>query len=300
MEMKPSTITIMILVIVLVCGIFIDLMEPNYGFFGKVDAGNVGIVTHFGKIKEETLTSGFHVTHFFEKINQVNVRQQTQQVELMAFSSDIQQTTMLVTVNYSITPETASTLFRTVGMNYVETLILPRIQENTKVVVSNFTAESLIANRETLSGEILQLMRNDLSEYGITIAQISIENIDFTDAFESAVEAKQVATQTKLASKTEQERITMEAEAAADRKRVEAQAQADVQKINADAEAYAIAAKAEAEAEANKKLAESITQGLIDYTQAQNWDGKLPSMYSSGGDSAVMVPIIGGDEKDEN
>lgn len=280
--MKASTSVSLFLVLVIICGVVIDLLEPAYGFFGKVDAGNVGIVTTFGQIQDETLDSGFHMKGFFSRINQVNVRTQRKQIELVAFSSDIQQTTLLVTVNFNITPNIASRLFRTVGMNYVDTLLVPRVNEDAKVVVSNYTAEALIENRETLSGEILKLLQKDLSEYGITISGVSIENMDFTDAFESAVEAKQVATQQKLTAQTEQDKLTMEQQADAKRRQ-----------IAADAEAYSIKTKAEAEAEANRLVSETLTDELIRYHEAQTWDGKLPSTYIGGGDSIPVINVEG-------
>lgn len=268
----------LILAAIFVFAVVIDVLEPTYGFFGKVDAGNVGIVTTFGSIQDETLQSGFHFKGFFSRINQVNVRTQRKQIELVAFSSDIQQTTLLVTVNFNITPDIASRLFKTVGMAYVDTLLVPRVNEDAKVVVSNYTAEALIANRETLSGEILALLKEDVSDYGITISGVSVENMDFTDAFEQAVEAKQVATQQKLAAQTEQDKITMEQKAEAERKQ-----------IAADAEAYAIKTRAEAEADANRMVSETLTDELIRYHQAQSWDGKLPNTYIGQGEA---IPVI--------
>lgn len=265
-------------------GILLDILEPTYGFFGKVDAGNVGIVTTFGQIQDETMESGFHVKGFFSRINQMNVRTQRKQIELVAFSSDIQQTTLLVTVNFNITPNIAARLFRMVGMNYVDTIIVPRVNEDAKVVVSNYTAEALIENRETLSSEILDLLKKDLVDYGITISGVSIENMDFTDAFESAVEAKQVATQQKLTAQTEQDKLTMEQQAEAKRKQ-----------IAADADAYSIRTKAEAEADANKKISETLTEELIRYHEALSWDGKLPTTFIGESD-AIPVLNIGGEE----
>ena len=79
----------------------------------------------------------------------------------------------------------------------------------------------------------------------------------------------------------------MEAQQAAERQKIAAQAEAEVAKTKADAEAYAVRAKAEAEAEANKKINESLTRDLIDYTQVQTWDGKLPTFV--GGDSSIPI-----------
>ena len=50
---------------------------------------------------------------------------------------------------------------------------------------------------------------------------------------------------------------------------------------NAEAEAQKTAIKAEAQAEANKKIAESLSDTLIEYQKIQKWDGKLPMVTGS-------------------
>lgn len=280
---------LVVLVVIVAVGLVVDLISPTYGFFAKVDSGYVGIVTHFGKIQDRVLPAGFHLTGYFEQVHPINVRTQIKNAQVIAFSSDIQQVELLVSINYNVTPEAANTLYKTISGDYYSTLIAPRINENVKVVVSNYTAESLIASRELLSAEVLKLMQGNLEPYGITATAISIENIDFTDAFENAVEAKQVATQEAQKAKTQQEQQTMEAQQAANRKMIAAEAEANVMRTEADAKAYEIRVRAEAEAEANQKIAASVTEVLIDYVQAQNWDGKLPGTYV--GSDGVM-PII--------
>lgn len=292
--MKRSSGSIFPVLATVIAGIFIlllivDIVNPAYGFFAKVDSGYVGIITHFGEIKDNVLPAGFHVTGYFDKIYPISIRTQIKSGEVVAFSSDIQQVTLTVSINYNVTLEAANTLYRTISGDYFSTLISPRVNENVKVVVSNYTAESLISNREVLSTEVLKLMRNDLEPYGITATAISIENIDFTDAFENAVEAKQVATQEAQKARTQQEQQTMEAQQEAQRKKIAAEAAADVTRTEADAKAYETRVQAEAEAEANQKVAASITDSLISYVQAQNWDGKLPGTYV-GSDGAI--PII--------
>ena len=281
---------ITILAIIFVILLVVDLLNPTYGFFAKVNAGYVGVSDHFGYVKDEPLKPGFHITGYFEAIHPMSVRTEKTTYTVEAFSSDIQQVTMLISVNSNVSEETAGILYKRVGMNYKETLIEPKIQENSKVVASRYTAESLISNRGILSKEILDKMQEDIEPYGIKVTDISIENLDFTDAFEQAVEAKQVATQEKQRAATQQEQQTMEAEQAAAREKIKAEAEANVKKIQADAEAYAITAKADANAEANKKISESLTQELIDYTKAQIWDGKLPQTFVGG--DVESIPVI--------
>ena len=82
----------------------------------------------------------------------------------------------------------------------------------------------------------------------------------------------------------------MEAQQAASRKKIAAEAEANVQKINADAAAYAIRAEAEAKAEANKQIAESLTDGLIKYTEISQWNGQLPTYMA--GEGSQTVPVL--------
>lgn len=279
----------LVLVVAIFCFGFIDYIEPNgYGLFSKVGNGKVAVVTEFGKAKNETLEPGFHVKGFFEVLNPMSVQTQSMQVSLAAFSSDIQQVNALVTLNYNVDKTNAVTLFRDVGKNYVTSLMNPRVQENTKIVFSHYTAENLVQKRDTLSAEILALMQEDLSPYGINVSAVAIEDIDFTDAFTNAVEAKQVATQEKLTAQTQQERLTMEATAEAGRAKIEAEAAAERQRIAAEAEAYSVTVKAEAEAEANAKVAASLTQELIDYTKAQLWNGEMPAVM---GDATPILDM---------
>lgn len=277
---------IIALVAIAILGTIIDVFNPAYGWFATVQAGHVGVVERFGKVRESTLQPGFHLTSYFEHVRPVDIRTQRHNYVTEAFSSDIQQVGLTIAVNENISPEAAYKLYTTVGMNYLENLLEPRLMENAKVVISKYTAESLIANREKLSSEVLVKMQGDMAQYGIIVTAISIENIDFTDQYEAAIEAKQVATQEKQKAQTEQERMTMEETQQADRKRIAAQAAADVQKINAEAEAYAVKIQAEAQAEANKKISESLTNELINYNQVNRWDGKLPTVTSG------AVPIL--------
>lgn len=278
--------------VVILCVLFIvDIASPQYGFFAKVPAGYVGIREHFGNVPDVPLQPGFHITHYFEHVHPVDVRTQRHVYQTEAFSSDIQQVILTITVNSNISSESAGTLYKTVGMNYLSTLVEPRLLENVKVIVSHYTAESLIAQREVLSRQVLERMQSDLNDYGIVISNISIENVDFTDIFEQSVEAKQVATQEKQRAKTLEEQKTMEAEQAATRKKIEAEAEAEVSKTKADAAAYSVRAKAEAEAEANEKINKSLTKELIDYKKINHWDGKLPQIVGSD-----TIPIINMDE----
>lgn len=271
-------------VAVVVVGIILLILS----FFTRIPTGYTGIVTTFGKVHDETLDAGIHGKAPWDTVITMDNREQRATFTLQAFSKDIQQVDLQGSINYNINKTTAMTLYKEVGTDYLKVLISPRVQEDVKIVIAKYTAERLIENRQAASDEIFELLKEELASKGINIISLAIENIDFTDTFESAVEAKQVATQEKQRAQTQQEQQTMEAQQAAERKKIQAQAEADVQKINADAAAYAIRVEAEAKAEANKQLAQSVTEELIQYNEILQWNGVLPSVYGSNG----VLPIL--------
>jgi regulator of protease activity HflC (stomatin/prohibitin superfamily) len=254
-------------------------------------------VTTFGKVEDMTLEAGFHFKTPFQKIISMDNREQKDTFTTEAFSSDIQQVNIIGSINYAINKSTAMNLFKEVGTDYFNKLVYPRMLEITKGVFSKYTAENLVANRQRLSEAIREGLHAELDQYGINVISVSIENLDFTDAFTDAVEAKQVAAQKKLQAEIEQGQMTMETQQQAERKRINAEAEASVAKINADADAYALQVRSEAEAEANKKIAESLTENLIRFNEVKAWDGKLPAYMAGEGSSTVPILNLGGTEE---
>ena len=262
-----------------------------------VPTGYTGILTTFGRVEDNTVASGLNFVAPWQKVVKMDNRAQKVEIQTQAFSSDIQQVDIILSVNYCINQQTARELYKTVGRDYYENIMFPRVQENIKAVFSQYTAEALIANRETLSGATADLIRNDMTPYGITIISIAIEDIDFTDAFTNAVEAKQVAAQNKLTAETQQAQKTMEQEAEAERAIIAANAQAEqdiiaakadleVVKIQADAALYA----GEREANMNERIAAALTPELIRYYWIKQWNGELPATIL-GADSNYMIDL---------
>lgn len=262
-----------------------------------VPTGYTGIVTTFGKVHDNTLDAGINFHAPWDNVITMDNREQRGTFQLQAFSKDIQQVDIQGSINYSIDKATAMNLYKDVGTDYVTILVGPRIQEDVKVIIAQYTAENLIANRQEAANKIEALVREELEPKGIHVVSLAMENIDFTDAFESAVEAKQVATQEKQRAQTQQEQQTMEAEQAAKRKKIEAEAAAEVARVQADAEAYSVQVKADAEAEANKKISQSLTSDLVDYRQIQQWNGELPQFV--GGTGSIPILNMGTEQTGE-
>lgn len=285
------------------------------GCIASVTTGNTGVVTTFGKVENYTLEAGFHLKAPWHTVTEMDNRVQKTTIELSCFSSDIQEVSMKYTLNYQIDKANAQEIYRTIGVNYYSTIIEPTIAEAVKVASAQYTAEQLVQTRSNLAGDIEALLEVSLSNYNIKVSSTAIEDMDFTDAFTTAVENKQVAEQRKKQAEIEQAQALAQAEN--DRKIAEtnAKANAEVAKIQAEAdmEVAKIAADS-AEYQGKKEAAIALqrlasingwtvvndtesglnklykpdgsevteeelrvgAERLIEYYYTQQWDGKLP------------------------
>ena len=262
----------------LVLSILLAIVLVVLSCISSVPTGHTGVVTTFGRVENYTLDSGLHFVLPWQNVVKMDNRVQKETVELSCFSSDIQEVSMVYTINFQIKKSDAMTIYSTIGTDYYNTVIAPAIAESVKIVTARYNAEEIIGRRSELAAAIEEDISAKLLHYNIELVSTSIEDMDFTEAFTNAVEEKQVAEQNKLRAETE-----------AEQKVIEAKAEAEIKKTEADAAAYEIITRAEAEAEANRLISDSLTNELIDYTYAEKWDGKLPT-FVSGEDG--MIPVF--------
>ena len=158
-----------------------------------VPTGHTGIVTVFGRVKDQTYEAGVHLCAPWESVVNMDNRNQKASIDLACFSSDIQEVSVTYTLNYQISKTNAQTIYKEIGVSYYDTVIQPRVQEAVKSEMAKYTAEELLSNRAQLSQDIRRVLTDKLSNYNIVVVDASMENLDFSDAFTDAVEAKQVS-----------------------------------------------------------------------------------------------------------
>ena len=125
-------------------------------------------------------------------------------------------------------------------------------------------------------------LKEKFEPYGIIIDTVNFTNIS-TDG------ETQAAIQKKVTAQQELELAQIEAETAkikANKEKEVAQIAAEKAIIEAEAAAEVLRIDAEAEAEANKKIAQSLTQELIEKLKYEQWNGVLPYVQGS------STPII--------
>ena len=261
--------------------------------FTVVPAGHRGVVVIMGRVSETVLQEGFHFkTPFVQEIVQIDNRIVKLEVATDAFSKDLQTVSTVLAVNYRIAKDMSYSIYKEVGSNFESVLVMPAVNEVLKAVVAKYTASDLVASRSEVSVMLDEELNGKLNARGIFIEDLNIIDWDFSAEYIAAVEAKQVAEQNLIKTKTEQEEQIVIAEAEAKKKRIAAEADSDTAIIAAKAEAERIRIEAEATAEANRTIAESLNDAILRNKTIEKWDGQLPRVTTGEGSTPMIsVPM---------
>ena len=174
--------------------------------FTVVPAGHTGVVVNMGRVSETVLQEGFHFkTPFVQEIVQIDNRIVKLEVATDAFSKDLQTVSTVLAVNYRIAKDMSYSIYKEVGSNFESVLVMPAVNEVLKAVVAKYTASDLVASRSEVSVMLDEELNGKLNARGIFIEDLNIIDWDFSAEYIAAVEAKQVAEQNLIKTKTEQE-----------------------------------------------------------------------------------------------
>jgi len=229
-----------------------------------VDAGEQGVVTHFGKIRGKTLYPGFHfVDPFVDRVTTFDTREQKKEVTSSAASSDLQTVNAKIAVNHHVDPDKINQLYQEVGVDFESRIVDPAVQESVKASTAQFTVNELITKRAEVKEKIKSSLMVRLVSRYIIVDDVSITNFDFSSDFNAAIEAKQVAQQQVQKAQQDLERIKIEAE----------------QKV----------AQAQAEADAQKAQSQTITPEILQLRAIEKWNGVLP--VTNAGQSVPFLNI---------
>lgn len=264
-----TIIIVSIAALLIISGIvFITMAE-------SVPAGSVGVRDEFGKVSDQEYDPGFYfVAPWVDIVPVSTMIQKVTYSDVVGISQDSQEVTTEVIVNYRLIPAKASDMYQQVGKNYIETIGYPIIVAIVKSELAKLPATEFAKNWESIKSSISSQVTDRLLESGIVVTEVSLTDFDFTQQFNSAIEAKVTAEQRALEAINKKQQTITEAEALAQSARIEADAVSYATKTKADAEAYALRVVREELQQSNK---------LIDYTLANKWNGELPKITSDSG-----------------
>ena len=195
-----------------------------------------------------------------------------------------------VSVTFHVAPDKAQEMYNRFAGDMeaaISRLITPRMNQEVKVVFGQYTAQKAISARGQLNVDAAKALTDAISYDPIfAIEGVQIEDIAFSSEYIRSVEARMQAEvevqrqqQTLAQEKIKAEIAVTQATGRANSVRAEAQAQADAIVLKGNAEAQAIKARADA-------LASNAN--LIALTQAEKWNGQLPTTMLPNG----AVPFL--------
>ena len=227
-----------------------------------VDAGHTGVVVTLGSVNEGVLQEGIHTkAPFVQSVIKIDNRIQKLEVNTEAFSKDLQSVKTVLAINYRVDTSKSYSIYKNIGADYENVLVVPAVNEVLKATTAQYTAEESVTNRALISDGLVEGLNKKLNELGLYVTDVNIIDFDFSEAFINAIEEKQVAQQKLLKAETEKQTAITNAKAAAEAAKI----------------------KAEGDAEANKKLNDSLTDRVIENKKIEKWNGELPRVSGSGG-----------------
>lgn len=270
---KFSNINFKKIIIPALIVVFIAVIAFNS--FTVVEPGHTGVVVTLGKVNDAVLQEGIHLkAPFVQSVEKIDNRICKLEVNTEAFSKDLQSVKTVLAINYRVDSKKSYSIYKNIGSDYENVLVVPAVNEVLKAITSTYTAEQSVTNRQLISDGLISGLNKKLNDIGLYITDVNIIDFDFSDAFINAIEEKQVAQQKLLKAETEKQTAITNAKAAAESAKI----------------------KAEGEAEANKKINASLTDKVIQNKKIEKWDGKLPKVTGSSG---TIINVDDVDDKDK-
>ena len=276
-----SIVTGIVIVLIIVCG---------FACTERVPAGYVGVVYNMsGGVTGETLSQGWHIVAPTKNVTLYSIGIEQSYLtsdskgdskEDESFStptSDGKSLTVDLEFSYKYDVNRVTDVFTQFkgasGKEVKDIFIKPKMIAWTQEVTAKYPVTDVFGDkRQELNEALDTYLKEKFDKYGIVIDTVNFTNISTDPETQEAIQKKVNAQQELELARIQKQTAQVEAEKEKD----VAQINAEKAKIEARGKADAELIKANAEAEANKKIAESLTDKLIEKSKYDKWNGELP------------------------
>ena len=199
----------------------------------------------------------------------IDNRIQKLEVNTEAFSKDLQSVKTVLAINYRVDTSKSYSIYKNIGADYENVLVIPAVNEVLKAITATYTAEESVTNRQLISDGLVTGLNEKLNDIGLYVTDVNIIDFDFSEAFITAIEEKQVAQQQLLKAETEKKTAITNAEADAEAKKIRAQG----------------------EAEANKTISASLSDEVLENKKIEKWNGEMPKVFTGSGGAFIDIGL---------
>ena len=178
-------------------------------FFTVVDAGEVGVVSTFGKVSDDEFASGFNLKNPFSKVIKMSVQTQEYTMSssrydgtvagddaIQARAKDGASIWIDITVLFRLSKEEASNVYKKIGSDYQGKVIRPAIRSVIRGVVADYTVtEAYSIKRDEMSEKIYEQLNKDLTKRGVMIEDVLLRKVNLSKTLSNSIEDKLAAEQ---------------------------------------------------------------------------------------------------------
>jgi regulator of protease activity HflC (stomatin/prohibitin superfamily) len=198
-----------------------------------VEAGETGVYSLFGKVKDQELNSGFHLKNPLAKVTKLSVRTQEYTMSgvekegkvqgmdaIQALTKEGLDVSLDITVLYRLNQEQANEVYREVGLDYEDKILRPIIRSSIREIIAQYDAKVIYSEkRNEIGSKIFEKMESYLTDRGFVVEDLLIRNvvlpIDLQKSIEQKLQAEQEAEKMDFVldkERKEKERKIIEAE----------------------------------------------------------------------------------------
>lgn len=193
-----------------------------------VPAGHVGVIDFFGNVSDKTLYPGVNFVNPMANVVKFDARTQELKETMTVPSKEGLSIDLELSLLFSLSFENANKIYKTVGEDYVNRIIVPQFRSVVRGVTSQYDAKALYtAEREQLSKQIESDLVKLVGPRGINIESSPMRQITLPPGLTSSIEEKLKADQ----DSQRMQFVLLKEKQEAERKRIEAKGIADFQDI---------------------------------------------------------------------
>ena len=167
-----------------------------FNLFTVVPAGTVGVVDFLGSVSENTLKSGVNIVNPAARVEKFSIKTQEIREVMNVPSKEGLSVQLEISLMYKLDPEKANDIYRTVGANYREIILMPQFRSVVRGVTARYQAKALYtASREKLANEIISNLSALVAPRGIIIEEAPLRQIQLPARLTKSIEEKLQAEQ---------------------------------------------------------------------------------------------------------
>ena len=205
-----------------------------------VDAGEVGVYSLFGKVRDGEVQSGIHLVNPLARVIKMSIRTEEYTMSKVATEGELPgddsipaltkeglSVTLDITALYRLMTDKASDVYRQVGLEYETKIVRPEIRSTIREVIALYEAKDIYSEkRDEVVNKIKERLKNKFDARGLVIEDILLRDVTLPDNLAKAIQEKLQAEQ----EAQKYDFLLLTAKKEAERKRIEAVGQRDSQK----------------------------------------------------------------------